>query len=41
MYETAVAASRVALGDALFTAASDTGEAMTLDRAVEYALGEE
>ncbi|HVK02196.1 MAG TPA: tetratricopeptide repeat protein [Armatimonadaceae bacterium] len=40
MYESAVAASRVALGDASFAAARDAGEAMPLDAAVEYALGE-
>ncbi len=38
MYESAVAASRVALGEASFTAAWDAGRAMTLEQAGEYTL---
>ena len=41
MYEAGVAASRVALGEASFTAACDAGRAMTVERAVEYALSAE
>jgi hypothetical protein len=37
-YERAVAASRTALGEAAFAAAWAEGRAMTLERAVEFAL---
>ena len=38
MYENAVAVSRAALGDEAFTAAMETGRAMTWEQAMEYAL---
>ena len=40
MYENEAAVSRIALGEASFAATWDAGYAMTLEQAVEYALGE-
>jgi hypothetical protein len=39
-YERTVAAGRAALGEAAFAAAWAEGRAMSLDEAVEYALGD-